>query len=158
MKQTQNGRITLDDPQWHETGKVLTTITQSGPLITVKSQPIIITLPSEATGETLSNFLRVGRQYHPLCRHSFVERVQVGYYFYERREEWRTCALAAAYAGAFGPGSIERPEFSYSMVVWRLSQRVGFDISAIAEKMITLVDENFWTRAGVAEWLESMGI
>jgi hypothetical protein len=31
--------------------------------------------------------------------------------------EFRTCALAAAYAGAFGQKSIEKPEFSYSMAV-----------------------------------------
>ncbi len=120
--------------------------------------------------QLLSDFLRIGRLYHPLCRNTFVERVQIGYYAYERREEWRTCALAAAYAGAFGPQSIEQPEFSYSMAVWRLSQLVGFDIGkhqvnspggrwgSVAEEMVKLVDENLWTRAGVAEWLASMGM
>lgn len=135
-------------------------------------EPIIIKLPPKETQtqtETLSNFLRIGRLYHPLCRNAFVERVQMGYYAYERREEWRTCALAAAYAGAFGPQSIERPDFSYSMAIWRLSQRVGFDIgqrqvvgptgrhSNLADEMIKLVDENLWTRAGVADWVASLG-
>jgi hypothetical protein len=95
--------------------------------------------------------------------------VQIGYYAYERREEWRTCALAAAYAGAFGPQSIERPDFSYSMALWRLSQRVGYNINAcqvvgptgrrnnLADEMIRLVDEDLWTRAGVADWVESLG-
>lgn len=127
-------------------------------------------VPGVAAGQaTLSGFLRIGRLYHPLCRKAFVERVQIGYYYYERREEWRTCALAAAYVGAFGPQSIERPEFSYSMAVWRLSQRVGFDIDSfqvigptgrhnnLADEMIALIDKNLWTRAGVAEWLESFG-
>lgn len=133
-----------------------------------RPEPIIINIP-QTQSATLSNFLRIGRLYHPLCRNSFVERVQIGYYYYERREEWRTCALAAAYAGAFGPQSIERPEFSYSMAVWRLSQRVGFDIgqkqvvgptgrhNTLADEMIQLIDENLWTRAGVAEWIESLG-
>lgn len=134
--------------------------------------PIIIVIEPEQparANDTLSEFLRVGRLYHPLCRKSFVERVQIGYYAYERRTEWRTCALAAAYAGAFGPDSIERPEFSYSMAVWQLSQKVGFDIGKaivtgptgrqnnIADEIIKLVDVNLWTRAGVADWLESLG-
>lgn len=135
-------------------------------------EPIIIHLPPnkpQIQTAALSTFLRIGRLYHPLCRNSFVERVQIGYYFYERREEWRTCALAATYAGAFGPQSIERPDFSYSMAIWRLSQRVGFDIGQqqivgptgrhtnLADEMIQLVDENLWTRAGVADWVESLG-
>lgn len=137
-----------------------------------KPDPIIINVPPydpRQTTHTLSNFLRIGRLYHPLCRHAFVEKVQIGYYAYERHEEWRTCALAAAYAGAFGPQSIERPDFSYSMAIWRLSQRVGFDIGKcevigptgrhnnLADEMIRLVDENLWTRAGVAEWVASLG-
>jgi hypothetical protein len=134
-------------------------------------KPIIIHLPPNETTqtETLSNFLRIGRLYHPPCRNNFVERVQMGYYAYERREEWRTCALAAAYAGAFGPQSIERPDFSYSMAIWRLSQRVGFDIGQrqvigptgrhnnLADEIIKLVDENLWTRAGVADWISGLG-
>ncbi|MCB8926119.1 MAG: hypothetical protein H6652_10905 [Ardenticatenaceae bacterium] len=146
-------------------------IVQERPLPTApKSTPIII--PSYQTSQTvhtLSNFLQIGRMYHSLCRNAFVEKVQIGYYAYERREEWRTCALAAAYAGAFGPQSIERPDFSYSMAIWRLSQRVGFDIGKrevvgptgrhnnLADEMIKLVDENLWTRAGVAEWVASLG-
>jgi hypothetical protein len=134
--------------------------------------PIIIDLPPDQTQtqtNTLSNFLRIGSLYHPLCRNAFVERVQIGYYVYERREEWRTCALAAAYAGAFGAQSIERPDFSYSMAIWRLSQRVGFDIgkrmvvgptgrnNKLVDEMIKLVDDNLWSRAGVAEWVASLG-
>ena len=136
--------------------------------------PIIIeALPQEPPVETrtgtLSNFLQIGRLYHPLCRNAFVEKVQIGYYAYERRTEWRTCALAAAYAGAFGPQSIERPDFSYSMAIWRLSKRVGFDIGKrmvtgptgrhnnLADEMIKLVDDNLWTRAGVAEWMATLG-
>jgi hypothetical protein len=56
------------------------------------------------------------------------------------------------------------------MAVWQLSQLVGFDIGQhqvtgptgrrnnVADEMIKLVDENYWTRAGVAEWLASMGV
>lgn len=154
--------------------------TVRGSLVTVqqmlpvqhKPDPVIIIIPPTQPHtqiSTLSNFLRVGRLYHPLCRNTFVERVQIGYYAYERREEWRTCALAAAYAGAFGPHAVEKPEFSYSMAIWRLSQRVGFDIGThqvvgptgrrnnLADEMIKLVDENLWNRTGVAEWLASLG-
>ena len=146
----------------------------TGPLVTIlPAPPIIISLPPVRGAEPdtrLSQLLRMGRRYHPLCRNAFVERVQIGYYAYERRNEWRTCALAAAYAGAFGPESIEKPEFSYSMAIWRLSRRVGFDIgqrqvigptgrrNSLADEMIKLTDDNLWTRAGVAEWLASLGV
>jgi hypothetical protein len=144
----------------------------AGELAQQQPEPIIIPgyVPtSKPQEQPLSELLRIGRQYHPLCRNSFVECVQIGYYAYERREEWRTCALAAVYAGAFGPQSIERPDFSYSMAVWRLSQRVGFNVGQrqvigptgrhnnLADEMIKLVDENLWTRAGVADWLEALG-
>ena len=121
-------------------------------------------------GVTLSRSLLVGLTYHPLCRQSFVEKVQIGYYAYERREEWRTCALAAAYAGVFGPTEIERPEFSYSQACWLLGQVLGYDPSKlvvegptgrrlpVAEEMTKLIDENLWTRRGVAAWLGSVGL
>jgi hypothetical protein len=154
------------------TRPALPTWQPAGELMQQRPAPVIIPgyAPETRPGQTLSDFLRTGRLHHPLCRNTFVERVQIGYYAYERREEWRTCALAAAYAGAFGPQSIEQPEFSYSMAVWRLSQLVGFDIGThrvnspggrrggVAEEMVKLVDVNLWTRAGVADWLASMGM
>jgi len=144
----------------------------AGELVQQRPERVIIPgyVPATWPDQRLSTFLRIGRLYHPLCRNTFVQRVQHGYYAYERREEWRTCALAAAYAGCFGLQAIEQPEFSYSMAVWRLSQRVGFDIGqhqvnspggrrgSVAEEMVKLVDVNLWTRAGVAEWLASMGM
>jgi hypothetical protein len=160
-------RLTVHTP----TGVILSPPKQAS-LIPHKPDPIIIHLPPnepESNRDTLANFLQIGRLYHPLCRNAFVEKVAVGYYAYERREEWRTCALAAAYAGAFGPQSIEKPDFSYSMAIWRLSQRAGFNIGErqvvgptgrhnnLADEMIKLVDDNLWTRAGVAEWVASLG-
>lgn len=130
----------------------------------IRKTPIVV--PS---GERLSTFLALGRTYHPLCRQAFVAQVIRGYYAYERRIEYRTCALAAAYAGAFGPLSIERPEFSYTMAIWQLSRRVGFALEQtvvvgptgrkqnLAKEMIDLIDTNYWTRHGVAEWLRSIG-
>lgn len=130
--------------------------------------PVVIPGYVPQVSRKLSDLILVGRTYHPLCRQAFVEKVQIGYYAYERREEWRTCTLAAAYAGAFGPDSIQRPDFSYTMAVWRLSQCLGYDIrlqvvgptgrrNSLADEMIKLTDENLWTRAGVAEWVASMG-
>ncbi|MBK7897536.1 MAG: hypothetical protein IPJ90_22170 [Anaerolineaceae bacterium] len=55
------------------------------------------------------------------------------------------------------------------MAIWRLSQRVGYNIGErqvvgptgrhnnLADEMIKLVDDNLWTRAGVAEWVASLG-
>ena len=159
--------------QWAEPPSMACLVVEAGPVTTITAPtppPIIITAPLAEPNGRLSHYLFTGRLHHPLCRNAFVERVQIGYYAYERREEWRTCALAAAYAGCFGPQSIEKPEFSYSMAIWRLSQRVGFDIGKrqvvgptgrrnnLADEMIKLVDENLWTRAGVAEWLASLGV
>lgn len=142
---------------------------QQGMLQEVEKPTIVI--PSQFHPERkLSHYLFVGRTYHDLCRNTFVEKVQHGYYAYERWFEWRTCAVAAAYAGAFGASSIEHPEFSYSMAVWRLSQLVGYDIgkyeitdptgrtAPVAEAMIKLVDENYWNRIGVFELLVSKGL
>ena len=149
----------------------LVLVERAGPLVTIPPVPIVITVTTEAPGNgLLSHWLQIGCTYHQLCRNAFVEHVQIGYYAYERREEWRTCALAATYAGAFGPKSVEKPEFSYTMAIWRLSQRLGFDIGKfqvvgptgrqnnLADEMIKLVDENLWTRTGVAEWLASIGV
>ncbi len=119
---------------------------------------------------TLSSSLALGRTYHPLCRGTFVQKVQHGYYAYERWTEWQTCALAAAYAGIFGPGEIEKPEFSYSQACWLLSQVVGYDPAKlivegptgrrlpVAEEMVRLVDDNLWNRRAVAAWLGSKGL
>ncbi len=154
-----------DDPPYNNQ---LVLVEHAGPIVSIPPAPIVITAVSG--NGLLSYYLRIGRAYHALCRGTFVQRVQRGYYAYERREEWQTCALAAAYAGAFGPQSIEKPEFSYTMAIWQLSQLVGFDIGqhqvtgptgrrgSVAEEMIKLVDENLWTRAGVAEWLASIGV
>lgn len=166
MREVQQQNVILTQ-EWQEAG---------GALVPVRPLPIIIPgyvsadLPTSQANGRLSHYLHLGRLYHPLCRNTFIEHVQVGYYAYERREEWRTCALAAAYAGCFGPREIERPEFSYTMAVWRLSQRVGIDIgkyyvtgptgrhNTVADEMIRLVDDNYWTRTGVAEWLASVGM
>lgn len=166
--------LTTRPTQWADDppcGNQLVVVEKAGPLVTIPPVPIVIALPAEApSAGLLSHWLRIGRTYHQLCRNTFVERVQIGYWAYERREEWRTCALAAAYAGAFGPRAIERPAFSYSMAIWKLSQRLGFDIGKfqvtgptgrqnnLADEMIKLVDENLWTREGVAEWLASIGV
>lgn len=136
------------------------------------AEPIIIpgcsATPYPNPFDQLATYLEIGARLHDLCRNTFVEKVQVGYYAYERREEWRTCALAAAYAGAFGPQSIEQPEFSYSMAIWRLSERIGLDLAhfvvegptgrfqIIPDEMIALVDQNYWTRPGVAHWIRTL--
>lgn len=138
--------------------------------ITPQTQTIIIDAPTERIEtNTLSNFLRIGLKLHPLCRHSFVKKVITGYYHYDRKIQYQTCAVAAAYAGAFGPESIDDVQFSFSMATWRLSQKVGYDLNqlivkgptgrlnSVSQEMTQLVDENWWTREGVAEWLESLG-
>lgn len=147
----------------------LPVVIKAGPLVTLPAHgrmPTIIT-PTPAT-RPLSELIEIGRHYHPLCRGAFVQKHIIGHYHYERRTQWYTCAVAAAYAGAFGPHSIERPEFSYSMALWRLSQKVGYDLNqrlvcgptgrhqSVAEEMVQLVDQNLWNREGLVEWLRSV--
>lgn len=118
----------------------------------------------------LSQALLAGRELHPLCRGTFVQKVQHGYYAYERRDEWQTCALAAAYAGIFGRAAVEQPEFSYTQACWLLSQVLCYDPAKlivegptgrrlpVAEEMVKLVDDNLWNRRAVAAWLGSVGL
>ena len=140
-------------------------------------EPTIIDIPYEADlplitnpFQELASYIREGCRYHPICRNAFIELVQHGYWRYERRTKWHTCTLASAYAGAFGPTSIERPEFSYSMAIWKLSQKLGLNIGTylvtgptnrkqnLADEMIELTDTNLWTREGVADWLETVSV
>ena len=155
----------------------LTKPSQPGPLETwplkcVVNVSPVITIPAPiyfanySPLAELARFLAIGRTYHKRAEvGSFVEKVQRGYYAYERREEWRTCAVAAAYAGAFGPDSVERGEFSYSMAIWELGDLVGHDlnelhvlgptgrVSAVMDEMVLLTDTNYWTRLGLVHWL-----
>jgi hypothetical protein len=145
---------------------------QTWPLKCVVAVSEVVTIPAPVYfGQCsplamLAGFLAIGRTYHARAgTGSFVDKVQVGCYAYERREEWRTCAVAAAYAGAFGPQVIERDEFSYSQAVWHLSDLVGYDlnelhvlgptgrVSAVMDEMVLLTDTNFWTRLGLVHWL-----
>ena len=145
---------------------------QTWPLKCVVAVSEVVTIPAPVYfGQCsplamLAGFLAIGRTYHARAgTGSFVDKVQVGFYAYERREEWRTCAVAAAYAGAFGPQVIERDEFSYSQAVWHLSDLVGYDlnelyvlgptgrVSAVCDEMVLLTDTNFWTRLGLIHWL-----
>lgn len=146
--------------------------------ITAVSRPVTIAAPTgtviaiptvRPTTRPLSELIAIGRTYHPLCRHAFMEKRVTGYYHYERRATWYTCALAAAYAAAFGPGSVERDDFSPSMMVWRLAQVIGYRadmlpvtgptgrLQPVSLEVMDLVDVDHWTRQGVAEWLGSVG-
>ena len=63
----------------------------AGELAQQQPAPVIIPgyVPTAWLDQRLSTFLRIGRLYHPLCRNTFIERVQIGYYAYERREPAR---------------------------------------------------------------------
>lgn len=124
--------------------------------------------PDASPTRALAAFLSIGRTYHPLCRRTLIQRQVVGYYHYERHVVYKTGPLAATYAGAFGSQMVERPDFSYSMALWKLSQEVGCDLSQlwvngptgrcqpVIEEMTSLVDVDYWTRAGLVSWLESL--
>lgn len=145
---------------------------ETWPLKCVVNVSPVITIPApvyfghHSPLAMLAGFLAIGRTYHARAgTGSFVDKVQVGYYAWEIREEWRTCALAATYAGAFGPQAIERDVFSYSMAIWELSDLVGYDLnelhvlgptgrlSAVCDEMVLLTDTNLWTRLGLVHWL-----
>lgn len=138
-------------------------VVAASPVITI---PAPVYFASHSPLAMLAGLLAIGRTYHERASiGSFVDKVQVGAYAYERRTEWRTCAVAAAYAGAFGPREVQRDTFSYSQAVWQLSDRVGFDlnelhvlgptgrVSAVMDEMVLLTDTNYWTRLGLVHWL-----
>lgn len=130
---------------------------------------IIDATPKHTATATLSHYLREGAKKHPICRNSFVQKVTTGFYHYEREVHFHTCAVAAAYVGAFGSEIVEDPHFSYSMATWKLGHKLGYNLqstfvtgptgrqNSIAREMMSLVDTNWWTREGVADWLEAMG-
>lgn len=151
-------------------------IATTWPLKCVVAASPVVTIPAPvyfagySPLEELASYLAIGRTYHPLCRHAFTETVTTGYYVYERHTSWHTCAVAAAYAGAFGRISIERADFSYSMAIWRLNKQVGYNLdqlqivgptgrtSTVYDEMVLLTDVNLWTRAGLVEWLPTAEI
>lgn len=169
---SQKTNITLIPLQRPSPPPTLRTITAVSAPVTITVPPAaVIAIPAPRPAiRPLSELISIGRTYHPLCRHAFIEKRTTGYYHYERRIQYRTCALAAAYAAAFGPAAIEQPEFSYSMACWRLAQIVGYDpdtlfiygptgrYQPLAAEIIQLVDSNLWTRQGVAEWLAAEGL
>lgn len=145
---------------------------QTWPLKCVVAVSEVVTIPAPVYFAAysplaeLARFLAIGRTYHARASMgSFVDKVKVGYYEQTRRTEWRTCALAAAYAGAFGPQAIERDAFSYTQAIWQLSDLVGYDlnelhvlgptgrVSAVPDEMVLLTDTNLWTRLGLVHWL-----
>lgn len=149
----------------------LPVVIKAGPLVTIpahgRMQPVIVEI---TTTRPLSELIEIGRQYHPLCRRAFIEKRTTGYYHYERRTTWYTCAIAAAYAAAFGREEVQQPCFSYSMALWQLAPVIGYRANEmtvtgptgrtqpVSEEIMQLVDVNFWTRQGIAEWLASEGL
>jgi len=132
-------------------------------------RPVPTIISSQAT-RPLSHLITIGRTYHPICRHAFVEKRVTGYYHYERRVIWHTCALAAAVVGAYGPASIERDDFSYSEAIYLLARVIGYRaddvivpgptgrrVQPLADEIMQLVDDG-WSRAGVATWLRDLGL
>ncbi|MBX3058279.1 MAG: hypothetical protein KF770_17590 [Anaerolineae bacterium] len=152
----------------------LRSITAASPPVTIPAPaygrpvPTIVSIPAT---RPLSELIAIGRTYHPLCRHAFIEKRVTGYYHYERRVTWHTCALAAAVVGAYGPASIERDDFSYSEAIYLLARVIGYRaddvivpgptgrrVQPLADEIMQLVDFNMWSRAGVATWLEDLGL
>lgn len=118
----------------------------------------------------LGHWLAVGSQYHGPISDAFLGFQDSGYYHYERQRNWLTCAVAAAYAGAFGKESVEGDQsFSPSSAKWRLSHLLGVDLDGVVvtgptgrtqpvlDEMIDLMDKDGWSREVIAEWLTSQG-
>lgn len=176
------------DDEWGRTMKTKNSITlipllPSQPAglrtITAVSRPVTIAAPTgtviaiptvRPTTRPLSELIAIGRTYHPICRHAFVEKRITGYYHYERRATWYTCALAAAVVAAYGYAAVERDDFSYSEAIYLLARVTGYRadvlrvpgptgrLQPVADEIMQLVDENLWSRAGVATWLEDIGL
>ncbi len=132
---------------------------------------------SVPTHQKLSQLILSGRQHHPQAVGSFVEQVTAGYYAYEQRTEWRTCALAAAYVGAFGPNAINE-RTGQSMVNAGLEPLIGYHpdmltiagpplpinggtahhVRSVSATIQALNDNHGWTRLAIARWLAQQGL
>lgn len=117
----------------------------------------------------LGYFLALGRAIHGPVADEFMVREGRGYYHYEKQDRFLTNAVAAAYAGAFGRESVEAQPFSPSLAKWRLSHLLGMDLDQVRvsgptgrtqpvlDEMIDLMHTDGWSRAGIADWLYSLG-
>lgn len=114
----------------------------------------------------LSTFLRIGSKKHPLSRNTFVNKTKNESSY---QPHVATSALAAAYVGAFGSDSIYDPQLSIQLAIWKLNQVLDMDLentyvtgptgreNSIAQEMTDLINLNWWTREGIANWLASIG-
>ena len=156
----------------------LALVTAVSQLPDIATNPSVIVIPGQAATPhnfgpelprlSLAQLIAAGSAYHDAAAPgAFVEVLQVGYYAWERRIVYRTCPVAAAYVGAFGPDSIERPAFSYTQAIYRLSRRVGYDLEVpvvdplgkrgpLVERIIKLTDDHKWDRAGIIEWVSEV--
>lgn len=143
----------------------------------VETIPAPVYFAGDSPLAKLAELLQIGRRFH--------DRAPANYFVwqrpYDRNRDYyenlvgsnrpiHTCAVAAAYAGAFGPQAVEQSGFSWSEAVWRLNRHIGYNLdellvvgptrrqSTIYDEMILLNDANGWSRAGVAEWLPTAAI
>lgn len=143
---------------------------QHGVVIPGQAQPTIIHMPTAQPAlATLSELILAGRRLHKVCRGGYVRKIRHGSYLYERWDEWTTCALAAAYAGAFGAKAVERDDWSPDEAIWKLEMVLGYNVrtqritspnryeTTIEKEIYHLVDAKMWSREGVALWLITQG-
>ena len=81
--------------------------------------------------QPIAHYLAVVWSLYDVARGKFVERVQHGFYHYERHEEWRICALAAIYIGLTNatPASIASTDFD--MIEFGITRLTGRNLRYI---------------------------
>lgn len=119
-----------------------------------------------ANDAPMHHFLLYGCTLHAQALDSFVEVDDIGYYAHEKRTEWRTCAVAALYAGVYGRNVIERrhangtPIFSYDECAVLLASFFDIDISHMHKmlKGMQALNDSGWARESIAMVLRAHGL
>lgn len=147
--------LPLDNPQTYPAPPPPVAVPQR---IAIDAPPGVQSAPRPASPPKLSMLMERGRQYHPRAHKQWVE---------QRGNTYYTCALAAAYAGYFGPNSVF-PGMAPDMIMYELSQVTKIDLRESRAKSddgrfyklgtaIIEMNDTGWSRAAIARWLRSNG-
>ena len=163
-----------------QSAKVTLDVREAKEVMRQQTDVIIVEGQREITAyKRLSQLIETGRHYHTQAKGYFVQKWSNNHYFVKHRvEELRTCALAAAYVGSYGPNSINE-RITRSMVEAELEPIIGYHpglriitcpvlydrrnqpyqgTSSVSALVQYLNDQEGWTRAAISRELARQGL
>ena len=85
----------------------------------------------------VADYLAMGWRRYGIARNHFVQRIDHGHYAYERRTEWRVCALVAIYIGLTGSHPKEVYGMEWDAVEFGITGQLGFNLRHVYAPAIT---------------------